>query len=125
MSPFQLIANFFVVLMICRELIPIFWRKSPARHGYIFRIGVWVCASIAITFPEITQFFAELCGLDRGADLVSYIFILLFIFSVQYLYSEKVRMTRQITELVRHISLRDAVSPRNPNNPPSLGSDEV
>jgi small membrane protein len=63
---------------------------------------------VAIADPMITVRIARAIGIERGTDLVVYTFALAFLGTSFFFYSRLVRMQRQITELVRHIAIREA-----------------
>jgi hypothetical protein len=92
-------------------------RHPSDRRMRLFRAGVWLAAAAAISFPELVQQVATAVGIHRGADLVTYLFILGFLFIAFRLYAGQVHLQRQVTRLVRALALQEAR--RGP-----LGSDE-
>jgi hypothetical protein len=74
----------------------------------VLRCAAWVAAAVAITVPNIVQRVAEVLGIGRGADVVLYLFVLAFLWSSFFFYSRCLRLEREITELTRHIAIRDA-----------------
>ncbi|MEO7922189.1 MAG: DUF2304 domain-containing protein [Chitinophagaceae bacterium] len=61
-----------------------------------------------ILFPEYTNKIAVKLGVGRGADLLFYICILLFLFIVLKLFARIRRLERTLTELVRKQAKEEA-----------------
>jgi hypothetical protein len=78
---------------------PVFW---------LIRCLVWIAVGVAIEYPGIVQDVATAIGIGRGADVVLYLFVLLFVASSFYFYWQKVILQRQITLLVRHLAIGEA-----------------
>jgi len=107
MTPFQLLSVSLLGLLLARELAG--FRNAPAgRGGYWLRGLVWLSAAVAILWPGLVQDVADVLGIGRGADLVVYLFGLLFLGVSFYFYSRFVRVQRQITQLVRHVAIQEA-----------------
>jgi hypothetical protein len=107
MTPFQILAVVILGGLLLRDL----WRWSRSGTSAavrVLRCAVWVAAAVAISVPNIVQKVAELVGIGRGADVVLYLFVLAFLWSSFYFYSRCLRLEREITELTRHIAIRDA-----------------
>jgi hypothetical protein len=93
--------------LLARELID--RRRRTAAPGFwLIRCLVWVAAGTAIADPDGVQWVATRIGITRGTDLVLYLFVLVFLGTSFYFYSQKVAMQRQITLLVRHIAINEA-----------------
>jgi hypothetical protein len=107
MSVFQYLAITLLTLLLVWELWSL-WRRTTRRSVGILRVLVWLLAALAIAFPGAVQQVATAIGIGRGADAVLYLFVLVFLGSSFYFYSQQVRQQRQITELVRHIAIQEA-----------------
>lgn len=83
-------------------------RRPRFRPDLLVRAAVWAAGAVAIYDPLITVRIAKSIGIERGTDLVVYLFALAFLGTSFFFYSRLVRMQRQITELVRHIAIREA-----------------
>ncbi len=107
LSAFQLIALAFLAvnlfLDIRREL-----RGLGHRGLRWLRIVVWLTAAIAICRPDSVTQVAHWLGIGRGADVVLYVFVLAFLATSFYWYSQHVLVQRQLTEIVRHLALKEA-----------------
>lgn len=107
MTLFQWLALIFLGGLLVRE-ITWFARGRVLRAPWAVRCLVWISAALAIAFPDVTQQLATFVGITRGTDLVLYVFVLAFLGTAFYFYSRYVRMERQLTQIVRHLALREA-----------------
>jgi len=51
---------------------------------------------------------ATAVGIQRGTDLLLYVFVLGFLALTFYVYSRYVKLQRELTEVVRHVAVREA-----------------
>jgi hypothetical protein len=107
LSGFQLLALVFLavnlLLDIRREV------KGMGHRGLRWlRILVWLIAAFAIWRPDSVTQVAHWLGIGRGADVVLYVFVLAFLATSFYWYSQHVLLQRQLTEIVRHLALKEA-----------------
>jgi len=58
--------------------------------------------------PQAVQSAASAVGIDRGADLINYLFVLLFLITALYFYARMERLQSQVATLVREQVLRQA-----------------
>lgn len=72
-------------------------------------------AWFSILLPEYTTRVANLLGVGRGADLIFYFFGVFTLFALTVLYTHIRELNRQLTALVRHQAIRDAVAPPAPS----------
>ena len=107
MSVFQYVAIAVLGSLTLRELIVSFVR-SRGRGMRLARMTVWGTATAAIVNPGLPQWVADLLGIGRGADVVLYLFVLAFLWVSFFLYSCHLRVQRQVTQLARHIAIREA-----------------
>jgi hypothetical protein len=98
-------------------------RRPRFRIDLLVRTVIWVAGAIAIADPMVTVWVARSIGIERGTDLVVYLFALAFLGTSFFFYSRLIQVQRQITELVRHIALRDAE--QRPPDGPSPGAAAV
>lgn len=66
-------------------------------------------AWFSILLPEYTTRAANLLGVGRGTDLIFYFFGVFTLFALIVLYTHIRALNRQLTALVRHQAIRDAV----------------
>ena len=73
---------------------------------HIMTVFLLIAAGVvAVIFPTITQDAADLVGVGRGADLVTYIAIVAVMFVLLHYYTKFVEMQRQVTELTRELAI--------------------
>jgi hypothetical protein len=118
LSVFQILALLFLAALIALELVNRL-RAPPPSRIWLLRLIVWLAAALTIAWPGLTQKFADAIGIGRGADVVLYIFVLAFLVTTFYWYFRHVQLQRQLTEVVRHIALREAERgrPTQPSTP--------
>lgn len=116
MSVFQYAA---VAVLGSLTLLELFGAVSRSRGRAIrlVRLIVWGTATAAIINPGLPQWVADLLGIGRGADVVLYLFVLAFLWVSFFLYSCHLRVQRQVTQLTRHIAIREAEKGIEPNEP--------
>lgn len=70
-----------------------------------------------ILFPQYTNTIAHKLGVGRGADLLFYICILLFLFVILKMFARIRRLEKKLTELVRDQAKKEAgISEKISNN---------
>jgi hypothetical protein len=93
-------------------------RRPRLRIDLLVRAVVWAAGAAAIYDPLLTVRIANVIGIERGTDLIVYLFALAFLGTSFFFYSRLIRMQRQITELIRHIAIEEAEH-RPPDGPHS------
>lgn len=67
-----------------------------------------LCATVAILFPSLLTWAAELVGVGRGTDLLLYALVMVFLAFVYAQHRRHVARQRQLTLLSRRIALLEA-----------------
>lgn len=95
--------------------------RQRQRPGWIslLAIVVGIAGAITIFDPEITTTVAQTVGIQRGADLLTYLVALAFLGSWFYFYQKMRTLSNAVTALVRELAIRD---PR-PVDPSRVASD--
>lgn len=95
--------------------------RQRQRPGWIslLAIVVGIAGAITIFDPEITTTVAQTVGIQRGADLLTYLVALAFLGSWFYFYQKMRTLSSAVTALVRELAIRD---PR-PVDPSRAASD--
>ena len=83
----------------------IFLRRNRLPLHIITVFGLIGAGAIAVVFPEITQDAAELVGVGRGADLITYMSIVAVLFVLLHYYTKFVDLQRQLTEVTRELAI--------------------
>jgi len=68
----------------------------------------WVIVGIVVLVPSLTQWFADLLGVGRGADAVFYVSLIALFYVVFRLHLKSRNLDQQITQLVRKLALERA-----------------
>lgn len=86
----------------------IFLRRNRLPFHIMTVFGLVAAAAIAVVFPETTQDAAQLVGVGRGADLVTYIAIVAVSFVLLHYYTKFVDLQRQLTGVTRELAIMRA-----------------
>lgn len=104
MNLFQMLALAIVVLFLALNLHSIV-RGRVSRRAALPGLAVWLCAALAIAWPESTAIVARKLGVQRGADLVSYLAAIAVIAGFTVVSLRLRRLSRSLTLLVREQAL--------------------
>ena len=105
-QPLLVILSGFLFLLYLR-----YFRSSFSDR--FFALLIWICALMTILFPGITQIFAEMVGVGRGADLFFYLFVVGTSFVGLMLYSKVCAVERLQTMTIRQLACNNAVCVSN------------
>ena len=83
----------------------IFLRRNRLPIHIMTVFALLVAAAVAVVFPNVTQDVADLVGVGRGADLVTYIAIVAVMFVLLHYYTKFVELQRNVTELTRELAI--------------------
>lgn len=86
-------------------------RLRSALFDLIVLIIFFALAVYFILFPEYSNLLAHRLGVGRGADLLFYICILLFLFVIMKLFSRIRRLEQLLTEAVRKDTIKNTIVP--------------
>ncbi len=108
-----------LLLVLCLVTATAAFRRRMAWGPALFWLALWIAATIAILFPQITVVVARFLGIDRGADLVFYCAILAMFAGFFLAYVRLRKIDKNLTSLVRQMAILDArqerlESERNP-----------
>jgi transaldolase len=118
MTAFQWITISLLLAVVVMTGIAITRARLTRRAGLAW-LALWFAALIAIAFPKLAIRAAHVLGIGRGADLVLYVSILFTFIGFFLLYLRYRRVTEQLTSIVRHIAISDALAPRERFTPAS------
>ena len=110
MNLFQIITLPLVGFFFVRAMVK-FFRGGQSRGFVLAGAVIWLLAGVAILQPELTARVAEMLGIGRGADLVLYLFVITYLLSIWYVYGKFRKIESDMTEIVRQLAIRDAISP--------------
>ena len=81
--------------------------KNQIINKIVF-ILLFLSGIVAVVFPELSNKVANFVGVGRGADLLTYLMVLVFYASFYFLYSKIEKVETHQTEIIRQLAIRDA-----------------
>ena len=99
------------ILLIGGVVVIFLYYVFRLRNALIDLLALAAFAGLAIffiLFPDYTSTIAGKLGVGRGADLLFYLCILLFIFIIVKLFARIRRLEKILTDHVRHTAKSDA-----------------
>jgi small membrane protein len=99
--------NIKVILLIPLLLLIIFYLPKLGNRTFyrLTLIGISLVGILFVLFPSLTDRLAHFVGVGRGADLVTYLFIVFFFLAGITLYSKIRKLEADQTEIVRKIAV--------------------
>lgn len=112
-----------VLLLACLAAIGffIFLRRNRLPLHIMTVFVLLAAGAVAVIDPEVPQRVAELVGVGRGTDLVTYIAIVGVMFVLVHYYSKFVELQAKMTELTRQIAIMKTESQHKLPAPPDDG----
>jgi hypothetical protein len=105
MQPIQIVALVIAVIHIARLLSLWKSRKIPGKTALLWFL-IWFAVLFIVFFTPVIDALSRPIGVGRGIDLVVYISILILFYMVFQLNMKIDKLEREITKLVREISLK-------------------
>ena len=99
------------ILLIGGVIVIFLYYMFRLRNALIDMLALTVFAGLAIffiLFPDYTNTIASKLGVGRGADLLFYLCILLFIFIIVKLFARIRRLEKMLTEHIRQTAKSEA-----------------
>ena len=106
MTPFQVVGLSLVGLLMGTTAV----RLVRGRQRWVSAtwLVVWFVAAVALWRPGLTRDVAQTVGIDRGADLVSYLTTLALLLVIFLLGIRLRRFEQNVTDLTRELALTRA-----------------
>ena len=108
MNRFQILALGVVACLFIFTIVALVKRSASRREGLAWAL-LWIAAAVAIAWPNVTTIVAHALGIRQGADLVLYSAVVIMMIGFLMVYVRLRRLQRDITLIVRHLALREAV----------------
>ena len=108
-SLFQILAVTVLGILLAATIAAVVRGSVSRREGLLGGL-IWLAAGVAIAWPKVTVKVAHALGIGRGADLVLYCAVVVMLVGFLLVYARLRRLRREVTLLVRHLAIRDAVS---------------
>ena len=105
MEPIQIIAIIFALFALSRATLRL-KDKSINSIQFIFWGLIWVAVIIIAFVPNITSSISNILGIRRGIDVLIYLGMILLFYLIFRLYVKIDRIERDITKIVRKITLK-------------------
>lgn len=107
---FQFGVVIFALLVILRTYGQ-YKREIVSRYWLLAFSFLWILIGVAAIIPHTTDDIAHFVGVERGADMLVYIAVLVLLYAVYRLFVRVQKMHEEITELVRQIALANPKVP--------------
>lgn len=85
-----------------------FRKRSISPFEWVVWSGFWMAVAGCVMFPDVTQWFAGLLGVGRGADAVFYVSLVGLSYAYFRIYIRSRHTEQQITLLVRRLAIERA-----------------
>ena len=107
MNNFQVVAIIGLTVLSGATVVA-YLRRWMRRGPCVFWCGLWIAAGAACLWPKKMTSLANLLGIKRGADLVSYCGILAMLVGFWMVYIRLLRLRREVTLTVRRLAILEA-----------------
>lgn len=105
----------FIQVIILLIVLIVWWRLYTRLRAnelklieFVEWFLLWAVVAVIALVPSVASYFAVLVGVGRGADLVTYLALLLGFYLLLKLFTKVERIERQLTSLVRALALNGA-----------------
>ena len=88
------------------------WRQAELTTlEFASWFGLWLVVGVVVLLPQVASYLAAVVGVGRGSDLVTYLSLVLIFYLLFKIFIKQEKLERQLTSLVRSLSLKEAKSP--------------
>ncbi len=102
----KLVITVFIIFVVSRISLR-FKKNDITLREFLIWLLFWVLVAAATWVPKKTDVIAQFLGVERGADLLVYVSIIVLFFIVFKLLTKIEKIDRDVTKIVREIALRD------------------
>ncbi len=102
----KLVITVFIIFVVSRISLR-FKKNDITLREFLIWLLFWVLVAAAAWVPKRTDAIAQFLGVERGADLLVYVSIIVLFFIVFKLLTKIEKIDRDVTKIVREIALRD------------------
>ena len=106
----------------------VFLKRNRLPFHIVFVFATLAAGGVAVLFPEETDKIANVVGVGRGVDLITYVIEVTVLFVLLHYYTKFVELQRQLTDVTRELAILraevDRVAPPATARPPSEQHDE-
>jgi hypothetical protein len=108
MNAFQMIVLPIVAILFIERIVAMVRGRAGRRTAFFWSL-LWFLAGVSVAWPGMTKALAAKVGIGRGADLVTYCAVLIMFVGFFMTYTRLRRVEANLTRLVRHIAIQDAI----------------
>ncbi len=83
----------------------VFLRRNRLPFHIVTIFALLAAGALAVVFPDLTTDVAVLVGVGRGADLLTYIAIIVVMFILIHYYTKFVELQHQLTQVTRELAI--------------------
>lgn len=83
----------------------VFLRRNRMPFHIVTVFVLLAAGAAAVVFPDLTDEVAQVVGVGRGADLVTYISLVAVLFVLVHYYAKFVELQRNVTQLARELAI--------------------
>lgn len=102
--PIQIILLFFLIFAVSRVFLRL-KDGSLTLGAFLFWVGIWVTAGLAVIDPGFTSYIAIKIGIQRGTDVIIYLSLALLFYLTFRTNIFIENLKEEITKLTREIAL--------------------
>lgn len=102
----QIIVSIFLILIILKTLARKKSKELSLKETIAWLV-VWIGTGIIFWFPQYTDRIAKVLGINRGADLITYISIIILAYLVFRIFIHLDKIEKSITKLTREDALNN------------------
>jgi hypothetical protein len=100
----QLVLTALAVWALTRTFLR-FRKRSISATEWVIWSGFWLAIVVCVMKPEITQWFADILGVGRGADAMFYLGFMGLSYGFFRLYLRSRQSEQHLTQLVRRLAI--------------------
>ena len=115
MSLIQIFIIIFIAYVIYRLAMKLRKRELSIQL-FLLWLVFWIIVGLIIVLPQTTQILADWLGVGRGVDVVIYTSIVVLFYIVFRIYSRIEKIERDITYLIKDISIENAKVSQKPES---------
>jgi small membrane protein len=112
-----MIIQIFLSVLLFGVAVPIAMQRS-SRLLKTLVLSVVAAGAFLVWVPEMTDRFAAIFGVGRGADLLLYIWVVITLALIVFLYLKVAHLSRKITLLARAVALAHPLLPAGEEQSP-------
>ena len=102
-----------ILSSICLLMIFLVLSELNNKFAKLSLIILYLFAPIFLWYPDLSSEISQAFGIGRGLDLIVLLFIFVTGNSLYFVFSSLFKQQKMITELTRHLALREAVLPNS------------